>query len=192
MNNNNFFGGEQSDVKQAVYFLEDGEQYQVNPIYNLDETSNTPDRFVILKTTQNGRFLIGDMIHYNVNGLDIITDSDNAIFVDKINNTIFVREYGKALREISPEDPEKRQYVILIVDGSDDDIFEWVALEGRINAYEYIKSHIYTINAKESIILTENVTLKDSLTVYQFVKFLKNGDIVNDDFDIDEFESEEY
>lgn len=190
--NNNFFGGEKPEVRQAIYFIEDGDKYQVNPIYNLDETPNTPDRFVILKTTKNGKYLIGNMIHYNVNGFDIITDSDNAIFVDNVNNTIFVREYSRALREIAPENPETRQYVILIVGFSDEEIYEWVAVEGRTNAYEYIKSHIYTINVKESIVLTENVSLKDALTVYQFVKYLKNGGIVDDDFDVDEFESEEY
>lgn len=189
MNDNNFFGGSKPKAEQAIYFIGEGEQYQVNPIYNIDETPNTPNRFVIVKTTANGKFLIGNMIHYNINGLDIITDSENAIFVDKINNTVFVREFARALREIAPEDPEQRQYVILIVDASDSEFNEWVAISGRTNTYEYIKSQACVMDVQQSIVLTENVCLKDALTVSQFVKYLKNGDIVGDDgFFIEDYE----
>lgn len=189
MEENNFFGGNKPKAEQAIYFIEEGDKYQVNPIYKIDETVNTPNRFVILKTTANGRFLIGNMIHYSMNGIDIITDSDNAIFVDRINNTVFVREFQKALREIAPEDPEQRQYVILVVDLVEEEFNEWVAVSGRTNTYEYIKSHAYTMDVGQSIVLTENVSLKDALTVSQFVKYLKNGDIVEDDgFNIEDFE----
>jgi hypothetical protein len=192
-NNNDFFGNDKPKVEQAVYFIGEGQDYHVNPIYNLDETPNTPNRFVILKTTANGKFCIDNMIHYRINDWDLITDSDNAIFVDKINKTVFIREYGRTLREIAPEDPEQRQYVILIYDLSDEEFNEWVALEGRTQAYEYIKSHAYTMDVTKSIVLTENVALKDALTVSQFVHFLKNGDIVEDDgFYIEEFEEEAF
>lgn len=191
LNNESFFGDDKPRAKQAIYFIGEGEDYHVNPIYNLDETPNTPDRFVIVKTTANGKFLIGDMLHYRYNGIDIITDSDNAIFVDKINKTIFIREYGRALRSIAPEDPETRQYVLLLIDPYEDNEFQthWEALIGRTAAYNFIKASAATFDPKKSIILTENVALKDALTISQFVKYLKNADIVGDDgFNIEDFE----
>lgn len=193
MSNQNYFG-ENPKGRQAIYFIEDGEDYHVNPIYSIDEEKNSPDRFVIVKTTGNGRFLIGNKIHYRFNGIDIITDSDNAIFVDTINKTVFVREYEKALNEIAPVDPEKRQYVMLLYDPySEDHNTEWQSVEGRTAAYNYIKTHIELFDPKQSIVLTDNVALKDALTVSQFVKYLKNGDIIGDDgFDIEEFEMQEY
>jgi hypothetical protein len=133
------------------------------------------------------------MIHYSINGWDLITDSDNAIFVDNINKTAFIREYSRALREIAPENPEERQYVILVYDASGEDLNEWVAVMGRTNAYEYIKSHAYTMDVGNSIVITENVPLKDALTVSQFVHYLKNGDIIGDDgFYIEEYEETEF
>ncbi|MCM1215952.1 MAG: hypothetical protein NC548_15705 [Lachnospiraceae bacterium] len=193
MDNQNYFG-EKPKGRQAIYFIEDGEDYHVNPIYSIDEEKNSPDRFVIVKTTANGRFLIGNKIHYRFNGIDIITDSSNAIFVDTINRTVFVREYEKALNEIAPVDPEKRQYVMLFYDPyGEDHNTEWQSVEGRTAAYNYIKTHIELFDPKQSIVLTDNVALKDALTVSQFVKYLKNGDIIGDDgFDIEDFEMQEY
>ena len=196
MNNysESFFGNEKPKAKQAIYFLGEGEDYHVNPIYKIDEVKNSPDRFVIVKTTANGRFLIGNMLHYKYNDIDIITDSDNAIFVDKVNKTVFIREYSKALREIAPEDPEKRQYVLLLIDPYEEYQCqtEWQALIGRTATYDHIKSMAGTFDPKKSIVLTENVALKDALTVSQFVKYLKNSDIVKDDgFNIEDFELED-
>lgn len=191
MNNNEFFGGNRPNARQAVYFIEEGKGWGVNPIYNLDETPNTPDRFVIVKTTANGKFLIGDQIHYKFNGIDIITDSENAIFVDTVNNTVFIRDYGRALREIAPEDPEQRQYLLVLVNPEDCDLNDWVTITGRTSAYNYIKNFINLIDPKRSIVLTENVTLKDALTVSQFVTYLKNSDIIHDDFNIEDYEEEE-
>lgn len=194
MNNqdNNYFG-EKPKGRQAIYFIENGNDYHVNPIYSLDEEKNNPDRFVIVKTTGNGRFLIGNKLHYRFNGIDIITDSTNAIFVDTINKTVFVREFDKALNEIAPVDPEKRQYVLLLYPISDEHDPEWQSLEGRTAAYNYIKTNIELFDSKNSIILTDNVALKDALTISQFVKYLKNSDIVGDDgFDIDDYELKDY
>lgn len=193
MDDNSFFGGK-SQPQQAVYFIENGNDFRVNPIYNIEDTPNTPQRFVILKTTANGKFLIGDMIHYNLGGYDIITDAENAIFVDTVNKTAFVRNYGKALREIAPENPEERQYILLIIPNNMeeyDDMIPWVSMIGRTAMYDYIKLNVEDIDVSQSVILTDNVAFKDALTVSQFVKYLHSADIVNDDFDISEFDNVE-
>lgn len=193
---NNFFGNDNlvnRGGKSPIYFVGEEDNWQVNPIYKIDEVKNTPDRFVIVKTTANGKFLIGDMIHYNYNGIEIITDATNAIFVDKNNKTVFVREYEKALRSINPEDPEQRQYVLLMVDndGDENDYYQWCAMVGRTTMYEYIKSYVTGFDVRKSIILTDNVPLKDALSVSQFVHYLQNSQLVDDDgFNIDEYEEE--
>lgn len=197
MNNNHskgFFGDDTPKAREAIYFIGEGEDYHVNPIYTIDEERNSPDRFVILKTTANGKFLIGNMLHYSFKGVDIITDSDNAIFIDTISNTAFIREFDRALRSISPVDPEQRQYVLMLYNPTDDDHpTEWQSTVGRTNAYNFIKTHIELFDPKQSLVLTENVALKDALTVSQFVKYLKNGDIVKEDgFNIEDYEFEEY
>ncbi len=185
-----FFGGRLPEAREAIYFIEDGEDYHVNPIYKIDEERNSPDRFVIVKTTANGRFLIGNMLHYNYGGIDIITDSDNAIFVDTIGKTVFIREFDKALREIAPIDPEQRQYVMLLFNPTEDDHpSEWQSVVGRLNAYQWIKNNIELFDPQQSLVLTENVTLKDALTISQFIKYLKNGEIIGDDgFNIEDYE----
>lgn len=193
--NENFFGSDNTVNGNAgnspIYFIGKDEQWQVNPIYKLDDSPDTPNRFVIVKTTANGKYLVGDMIHYNYKGVEIITDSTNAIFVDKINETVFVREFDKALRSISPEDPERRQYVILMVgydNEYEDDMFQWSSVTGRTGAYEFIKMYAYVMDIERSIVLTDNVVFKDALTVSQFVHYLKNSQMVpDDDFDIDDY-----
>ena len=193
MSNQNYFG-EKPKGREAIYFIEDGKGYQTNPIYTIGEEKNSPDRFIIVKTTANGKFLVGNKIHYRFNGIDIITDSNNAIFVDSINKTVFVREYEKALNEIAPVDPEKRQYVMLLYcPFSGDTITEWQSVEGRSAAYDYIRTHIELFDPGKSIVLTDNVALKDALTISEFVKYLKNSDIIGDDgFDIEDYELQEY
>lgn len=193
--NNSVFGeinGDNGDreVRSPIYFIPEGEDYRINPIYSLDESTNTPDRFVIVKTTENGKYLQGKMLHYKFRNVDIITESDNAIFVDKLSNTVFVRDYSKALREINPDDPEERQYIILMYNPYDDeDLPQWVSLVGRTACYEYIKETANLYNPLQSIVLTENVAIKDALTVSQFVKHLKNADIIEEDgFNIEDFE----
>ncbi len=183
--------GEVTENSPFIYLNSKEGRESINPIYNLDTCPNTPERFIILRTTSNGKYVIGNMIHYNYNGLEIVTDINNAIFVDTINNTIFIREYDKVLREIAPEDPETRQYIILFTpfDKDQDEVtYEWIAIEGRTATYDWIKHRAWLIDSRESLVLTENVPYKDALTVSDFVQYLHNSGIVDDDFDIHEFE----
>ena len=167
----------------------------ISPFYNIETESNGPDRFAIIKTTDNGKYIRGNMLFYKYKGIEIYTEINNAIFVDTINDTINIKDYSKTLEEINPVNPEERQYVIIIV--SDEDIedqginmYTWDAMIGRSTMYKYIVDNIELkyMDPDKSIILTDNVALKDALSVTQFVNYLKNGNLVpEDDFDINEY-----
>ena len=59
--------------------------------------------------------------------------------------------------------------------------------------YESIKSNAPVIDVDKSLVLTETVPLKDSLTVRQFMNYLKNSNIINDEnFEINDFSGSEY
>ena len=179
-------------------FIKVGKTEKQKVFYKLDEEVNNPNRFAILRTTENGKFVRGEMLYYKLDNVEIYTELNNIIFVDRVNKTLTVKDYSKALEEINPENPETRQYIILMY--LDDDVYEqgagttytWEAMEGRQLAYQYIKDNIGMnyMNPDKSIVLTDNVAVKDALTVTQFIKYLKNGNLVpEDDFEIDDYRS---
>lgn len=167
----------------------------ISPFYKVEDEINTSERYAILKTTDNGKFVRGNLLYYRFNNVDIYTDIDNAIFVDAVNSSITIKEYSKALAQINPVDPEERQYIILMYiddDMTDEDIqqYTWESMIGRTAIYDYIVNNIASnyMNPDKSIILTDNVALKDALTVTQFISYLKNGNLVpEDDFNIEEY-----
>lgn len=177
-------------VKSPIHFTGEGEEWRKSPIHFIDESKNTPERFVITSATANGKFVRGEMLYYKYKGIEIFTDIKNSIFVDTTRDTLMVRDYSKVVNQINPTDPEQRQYIILIYNEyeSDQDTI-WESIEGRTNVYDWIKQHIEMMDPKTSLILTENVPLKDALTVYQFVNHLKNSNLVpaDDGFEIEDF-----
>lgn len=183
-------------IEDAVEFID---KIQENPIYFLEDNINSSSTFAILKTTQNGKYMRGNLLYYSMNGVEIYTDSNNIIFVDAINHTLFVREYEKVEREINPQDPEEKQYILLYVDLTEEDDegevpLRWEAVQGRNHAYESIKANAPVIDTDKSLVLVETVPYKDSLSVRQFVKYLQNSDMVDkyDGFDIDTYGDGEY
>lgn len=172
------------------------EKYQENPISFMNKDINTETSFAITKFTSGGSFLRGNLLFYSLNGVEIYTEPNNIIFVDTINNTLFIREYSKVINEIAPEDPEKRQYILLYTElgyeeSSSEFPLRWESCIGRLETYENIKANISVIDIDKSIVLVNNVPVKDSLSVREFVKYLQNGDIVEKDgFDIDQYSSE--
>lgn len=174
--------------REAIYFVKEGEEWRTNPIYSLDEVKNTPRRFVILKTTANGKFMKGGMLCYKYKGVELYTDEKNAIFVDTTANRLFIRDYSKVLQEIDPVHPEERQYVFLLFDNEDNEYPRWESVVGRSEAYRFVKQNIYCMDPRESVVLTDNVPLKDALSVYQFIRHIKNSGLVpEDDFEIDDY-----
>jgi hypothetical protein len=151
---------------------------------------NEDKRFAINRFTNNGAYVRGGMLYFRLNGVDIFTETTNSIFVDKSNNSVIIRPANN-LQNIEEEnvDPEQRQYVILMYskDG-DDTYYRWESMIGRKTMYEYIVNNVEDFDPDNSIILTDNVAMKDALTVVQFVKYLQNANLVEeDDFDIDQY-----
>ena len=170
------------------------------PVTNIESEIDGEDRFAISSLTDNGKYLVNGFLYYKFNGVEIYTDKNNIIFVDVINKRLFIREYSKVTAGINPSNPETKQYIILYSDigGDESDSefpFRWEACQGRQNAYDYIKSNAAVIDIDKSIIVVEDIPIKDCLTVRQFVKFLKSSNMVDeyDGFEIDDYYgSDEY
>lgn len=179
-----------------ITFFEKG--HKENPLVFMDKEVNTETNFAILKTTANGKYVRGKMLYYSLNGVEIYTDLNNVIFVDTVNNTVFVREYEKVVNEINPDDPENRGYIILYTDlgyeNSDEEFpLRWESIIGRTNVYDAIKANAPVIDVDKSLVLVENVPMKDSLTVRQFMNYIKNSDIIQDEsFEINDYAGSEY
>ena len=184
-------------IKQAVSFTEPG-KHQSSALSYIEKDINGIDRFAILKTTENGKYMRGNTLYYKINGVEIFTEPTNVIFVDLKNNTVFIKDYEKVANEINPSDPEEKQYILLYTDlgyeNSEEEFpLRWEAVTGRTEAYNNIKINAPVIDIDKSLVLVETVAMKDSLTVRKFIDYLKNGDIINDEsFDINDFSGSEY
>lgn len=161
----------------------------INPFKVIDNHPNDKTKFAILKTTENGKYVRGGLLFFNFNGIEIYTEINNAIFVDTVNNTVFIKEYQKVIDEITPSDPAEKQYIILMsCEDQEGEHFVWEAMQGRQTAYEYIRDNIEELNIdpENSFVLVETVPYKDALTITGFIKYLQNAELVDpDEFDID-------
>ena len=182
------------DQPFSPVIFHEGEFKGFKPIVNIESEIDGTDRFAISSLTDNGRYIVNGFLYYKFNGVEIYTDQNNIIFVDKINKRLFIREYSKVSAGVNPSNPETKQYIILYSDIGGDESdnefpYRWEACQGRLNAYEYIKANAAIIDIDKSIIVVEDVPIKDCLTVRQFVKHLKNSNMVDeyDGFDIDEY-----
>lgn len=183
---------------QAVSFVDKskGEKYQVKGLVGFEEDINGVTSFAITKLTEHGKYMRGNLLYYSMNGVEIYTDPKNIIFVDTVSKNMFIREYEKVIKEIAPDDPEQKQYILLYTDlGFDEDSMDqsefplrWESVTGRTQAYNNIKTNAPIIDIDKSIVLSETVSLKDALTVRQFAEYLKNAElIVDEEFDINDF-----
>lgn len=155
---------------------------------------NDINHFVINRLTDNGAYVKGGMLWFRINGVDVFTDVNHSIFVNKKNNSVVIKSADN-LKNLEEDkvDPELRQYIILIYGAEDQDVYRWESMTGRTITYEYIRNNIEDIDPDKSIILTENVPIKDAFTVSQFVKYLKNGNLIEeDDFNIEYYSNGGY
>lgn len=157
------------------------------PISFINDNINSDTKFVINRLTDNGAYVKGGMLYFRINGVDIFTDINHSIFVDKSNNSVLIKTADNLANIEDQTDPELRQYIILIYNTNPElEEFRWESMTGRSIVYEYIKNNIEDIDPDNSIILTENVAIKDAFTVSQFVKYLQNANLIEeDDFDIE-------
>jgi hypothetical protein len=199
------FGKKDNDkiVRPAVEFIDKskGESYSRPAMVSIENDINGITRFAISKLTENGKYMRGKLLYYKLNGVEVYTDANNIIFVDTVQNQMFIREHDQVFNEISPEDPENKRYIILYTDlGFDEDNMDqsefplrWESVTGRNQAYNNIKVNAPVIDIDKSIILSDTVSLKDALSVRQFVEYLKNAELIKDDtFDINDYIGGEY
>lgn len=189
------FDSDNPNLEKPVVFYNDGGQVPLTkPIYEVDKEVNGPDHFAITALTENGKFLVGDMLVFPYKGIQIYTDKNNIIFVNRDSDRIFIRDDSKIVKNLNVIDPEQKQYIILYTDAGDEEsdsefVYRWEACIGRSTAYDYIKTNAPIIDIDKSIVLVEDVAFNDALTVRKFVNFLKNSNMVDlyDGFDIEEY-----
>lgn len=174
------------------------DNWRQKAVRRLEEVNNETC-FAITKLTDGGRFVKGEHhLFYNMKGVEIYTDIDNIIFVDLGNNTIFIREFSKVENTINTKNPNERQYILLYTDlGFNNDYEEfplrWESYTGRDAAYESIKINLPVINIDKSIVLTDNVPLKDAISVREFIDHLQNAGYVDPyEIDLNNYSSDEY
>ncbi len=173
------------------------ENWRQQALTRLEEV-NKDDCFAISKLTAGGKFVRGNHLFYNMRGIEVYTDINNIIFVDLHNNTLFIKEFAKIEKNINTKDPEERQYILLYTDlGFNDDYkdfpLRWESYTGRTAAYDSIKNNLPVIDIDKSIVLTDNVPLKDAISVREFIDHIQNAGFVDpDEIDLDNYSSSEY
>jgi hypothetical protein len=173
------------------------ENWREKAIVRADEV-NKEDSFAITKLTAGGKFVRGEHLFYNMRGIEVYTDIDNIIFVDLHNNTLFIKEFDKIEKNINTKNPNDRQYIILYTDlGFDGDYkdfpLRWESYTGREAAYESLKPNLPVIDIDKSIVLTDNVPLKDAITVREFIEHLQNAGYVSpEEINLEDYSSSEY
>lgn len=187
-----------SKLRPAIYSLSEEEKTNgVSPIYFQNEAINEKDKFAITRMTDNGKYVHGGKLCFILNKVEIYADLDDIMFIDTSNLTVFISKATGTMNITDPSDPETRQYILLLYlldeDDARDDNYIWASMEGRTSTYEYIKDNIEIlgIDPDKSIVLTENVPYKDALSISEFVKYIQNGLVEEDDFDIDEYRIED-
>ena len=188
------------EIKQVVSFFDSiDELVKSRPaIGYIEHDVNGPKRFAIQKSTLGGKYMRGNLLYYSFNGIEIYTESTNIIFVDLINNNIFIKNAEKIQRDINPTNPEQKEYVMLYTDigfenAEEEFPLRWESVIGRTNAFENIKINAPVIDVDKSIILTETVSLKDALTIREFCNYLQNSNFVDDEvFNINDYSGSEY
>ena len=87
------------------------------------------------------------------------------------------------LARVVKQDPTKTLYLICLK-GMEEDI--WNIVEGREEAYEFIKDNIDGVIIDESFILAENQPLKKRKPIYTYMKYVEKF-FPDDRFDIDDY-----
>ena len=101
------------------------------------------------------------------------------------------------VRGVSYDTEPEKTYLILIdgyeADDSETPFRDWQIVEGRQNAYDYIKNMLeneyVNIDINTSKVIVDTVLFKESISVYKFMKLMKDSEKVIDytDFDIEDY-----
>lgn len=94
-------------------------------------------------------------------------------------------EYEKE-QDIAQKSHEEKQYLICLRSNQMEDDDRWEIVNGRTEAYEYIKENIYMIDFSSSFILVENCKLSERKSIYAFMKHVEQF-FPEDPFDIEDY-----
>ena len=162
-----------------------GNKGAISPlIFNTDKTDEI---VVITADAEGGKYVKAGMLYYKYEGIEIWADLESKIIVNKLEKSFTVRRNDIHGKKINPED---QKYVILLYpDDDDEERMNWIAVDGRETAYDWIKTMIGNgYDPDKSIIISETVDLSKALTITEYVKYLKNANLVpDDDFDIEDY-----
>ena len=59
------------------------------PFTKLDSNIDSKYNYAILKTTDNGKWVRGNLLFYNFNGVNIYTELNNIILISEISKTVY-------------------------------------------------------------------------------------------------------
>lgn len=159
-----------------------------------EEEVNSTTCFAILKTTEGGKWMRGNRLFYELNGVSVYTDPDNIIFVDLNMKTMVIKEHSKVVQEsINQKDPESKEYIVLYTDLGYEESGEgfplrWESYVGRSNAYDACAVNAPVIDLDKSIVLVENVPIDKALSVREFIEYMQNAGYVEDTLDLSIYE----
>lgn len=169
------------------------ENWQGDSPIGREEEINSEDGYAILATTENGKWVIGNRLFYELNGVRIYTELDNVIFVNPNMNTMVIKKMERVQQEINPTNAEERQYILLYTEIGYEEAenelpLRWEAVTGRSQAYEACKINAPLIDLDHSIVIVENVSVDKALSVREFIEYMHNAKYVDDDFDVTDFD----
>ena len=105
------------------------------------------------------------------------------------------------VRGVSYDSEPEKTYLILIegLDLDDGEFRDWEIKVGRQAAYDYIKNYIESeynvidVYASKIIVSSEKVKVTDGITIYEFMKVMKETEKVIDysNFNIEDYSNEE-
>ena len=186
------FGKRINDGNEPRSPFVESKKNTVSPFVKFTNEINGTTRFAITKDTEGGKYNAAGMLYYKFNGVEIYTELNNIIFVDTVAKSLVIKEYANVSANINPNSSDK-QYIVLYTDlgyESDEEEFplRWESYIGRNDTYESIKANLSVIDIDKSLVLVDNVPVKDALTVREFIKYLQNAEYVDkEEVDIDEY-----
>ena len=135
--------------------------------------------------------------------LTVSTDENGNIVTNdsQMNETIrsVEEELGMKLAVAVPaigiiDDPDSKLYLLLleVLDSEDgEEIRDWAVKMGRQDTYDYLKNLVISeaIDPHKSFIIAGDVKFDEAITVYKFLKSMREKELVLDgsDFEIDEY-----
>lgn len=187
---------ENKEIENAIEF---SDKKYTDAVSFMNKEINGRDTFAITKFTNNGKYLVGNLLYYSLNGVEIYTDKENIIFVDLTNKKMFIRKYEEKLNKIDSitNTTKDKEYIVLYADmnedGESDLPLQWEAYIGREDCYAGILSNVHNIDIDRSIVLVDTVPVKDALSVRDFVNYIKNANYIEDDgIDINDYSGSGY